>query len=222
MSEFSILLLILTVLFAYLIGAIPFGLIVARLFGIKDIRKLGSGNIGATNVWRNAGAKAAVWVFIGDIGKGILAVLIAKSVYKNYMVTEIQLELFIAICGIVAVLGHMFPVYLKFKGGKGVNTTLGVIATLLPLQTLMCFGVFTVILIITRYVSLASIIAVLALIAILLIQKFVLSQSVSFTYLIMALAMAFFVIIAHRQNIARIIAGTENKFRFSAGTSGIK
>lgn len=208
---------ILIPLSCYLLGAVPFGLLVARAFGIEDIRKLGSGNIGATNVWRIAGAKAAIWVFIFDIGKGVLAVLMGKLAINDFEITSISSELFLANCGFAAVVGHMFPVYLKFKGGKGVNTALGVLVTLLPLQTLISFAAFVITLLLSRYVSLGSIIASLTLCAVLLIERYGLNQSVSSVYLVMTIALALLVIIAHRKNISRLLAGTESRFSFSGG-----
>ncbi|HEX2897575.1 MAG TPA: glycerol-3-phosphate 1-O-acyltransferase PlsY [candidate division Zixibacteria bacterium] len=208
---------ILIPLSCYLLGAVPFGLLVARAFGIEDIRKLGSGNIGATNVWRIAGAKAAVWVFIFDIGKGAAAVLLGKFAFGYFEMTSISIELLLAICGMTAVVGHMFPVYLKFKGGKGVNTTLGVLITILPLQTLISFGAFVITLALSRYVSLGSIIASLTLCAVLLIERYGLNHSVSSIYLFMAISLALLVIIAHRKNISRLLAGTESRFSFSRG-----
>ena len=204
-----------TVVFSYLFGAIPFGLITARIAGIGDIRSKGSGNIGATNVWRIAGAKYAMWVFVGDIGKGALAVALAHWTYSSYMNTAISKDLFLSVCGMAAVIGHVFPVYLKFRGGKGVNTTLGVVATLLPLQALISFGVFIVTLAISRYVSLGSIIAAVTLSATLLIQKFVLYQDISITFPMLTILLAVLVVYAHRKNISRILNGTENKFSFT-------
>jgi glycerol-3-phosphate acyltransferase PlsY len=106
------------ILLAYLLGGIPFGLFIARAYGIKDIRNHGSGNIGATNVLRAAGPKAAIWVYILDIGKGIVAVLIARIVDQAFL----PRDTFLVITALAAVFGHVFPVYLAFKGGKGVNT----------------------------------------------------------------------------------------------------
>ena len=213
---------VITPLLTYLLGGIPFGLIIAKLSGIEDIRKLGSGNIGATNVWRVAGAKVALWVFFFDIGKGVAAVSVAKLIFRHFNISMMSMELFLAICGIAAVLGHVFPVYLGFKGGKGVNTGLGVVATLLPMQTLISFVAFMLTLLLSRYVSLGSIIAVITLCSTLLIQKFGINQPVSTIYLSMAVILGVLVIFAHRKNILRIIDGTENRFSFSTQPSNAK
>lgn len=208
----------LTILVSYLVGAIPFGLIISRLFGIKDIRNEGSGNIGATNVWRIVGFKAAVWVFIADIGKGAVAILMASAVYNNFDLSFHSLELFLAFCGAAAVIGHIFPVYLKFKGGKGANTTLGVAVTILPIHSLICVTIFVVVLLLTKYVSLGSIIGTASLSLSLVFEKIILGHAVSNVYLIMTSILTVLVIVAHRGNISRIIAGSEKVFSFSAKT----
>jgi len=210
------------ILLSYLLGAVPFGLVIAGLSGIKDIRKLGSGNIGATNVWRIAGAKVALWVFVFDIGKGVAAVLMARFAYNQFGISIMSIELFLAICGMAAVIGHVFPIYLKFKGGKGVNTALGVVATLLPMQTAISFGAFVLTLILSRYVSLGSIAAAITLCGVLLAQKFAFNHPVSDTYLGMALILGILVIFAHRKNIVRIISGSENRFSLKTSATGGK
>ncbi len=219
MDDQSILAVIVTPLLAYLLGAIPFGLIIAKLSGIYDIRKLGSGNIGATNVWRIAGPGVALWVFLFDIGKGVAAVYVAQFVYYMFSISIVSREFFSACCGMAAVFGHVVPIYLGFKGGKGVNTALGVMAAILPINTLISFGAFVIALLLFRYVSLGSIIAVITLPVTLLVQKFGINQPVSLVYLVMALTLAALVIFAHRKNIVRIIRGTENSFSFRAHPS---
>jgi len=148
-----------TILVAYLIGAIPFGLLIARLFGIGDIRQAGSGNIGATNVLRVLGMKAAIWVYLLDIGKGAAAVLLAGLVPQE----AVQVHLFAVLIGAAVILGHVFPAYLKFRGGKGVATASGVLVVILPVETLIAAGVFLTVVFLSRYVSLASIAAALTL-----------------------------------------------------------
>ena len=212
----------LTILMAYMIGAVPFGIIISRLFGIKDIRNEGSGNIGAANVWRVVGYKAAVWVFIADIGKGAVAILMATAAYNNFNLSFYSLELFLAICGAAVVIGHIFPVFLKFKGGKGANTTLGVAAALLPIHSLICVAVFLTVLFVTKYVSLGSIIGAAVLSLSLIFEKFVLGHAVSNVYLIMTSILTVLVIFAHRQNISRIIAGSEKVFSFSTKTGNAR
>ena len=212
----------LTILMAYLVGAVPFGIIISRIFGIKDIRSEGSGNIGAANVWRVAGYKAAVGVFIADIGKGAVAILMAETAYNNFELSFYSLDLFLAICGAAVVIGHIFPVFLKFKGGKGANTTLGVAAALLPIHSLICVAVFLIVLMVTKYVSLGSIIGATVLSLSLAFEKLVLGHAVSNVYLVMTSILTVLVIFAHRQNISRIISGNEKVFSFSTKTGNVR
>ncbi len=207
----EILTTLLPVLLAYLLGALPFALFFARLAGVDDLRKHGSGNLGATNVWRAAGGKVAALVFAADIGKGVVAVLIAKAIGTTLLSTE----LFLVICASAAVLGHIFPVYLSFRGGKGVNTALGVMLVLLPFETLASLVVFGVVVSLFRIVSLGSISAACALAAILLVQKYGFGRPVADAYLSMTVLLAVTVILAHRQNIRRIMAGNENRLSFA-------
>jgi glycerol-3-phosphate acyltransferase PlsY len=209
-----------TVVAAYLIGAIEFALIVCRIFRVGDIRKKGSGNIGATNVWRVAGFKVAVWVFVGDIGKGAVAVLLARFVAATYGVSPMSVDLFVVSCALAAILGHMFPVYHRFKGGKGVNTALGAVATMLPIEALISFGVFVVVVLAFRYVSLGSIIGAFTLLVVVLIEKFAMQIQVASVYIYLAAALAALILVAHRQNISRLAAGTENRFSFSSKARG--
>ncbi len=204
------------ILFAYLLGAVPFGLLVARIFGIRDIRALGSGNIGATNVWRIAGAKAAVWVYLLDIGKGVLAVLVARMVPQEIM----PRELFLTVCGLAAMLGHVFPVYLRFKGGKGVNTGLGVMITLLPLETVVALLVFVIVVALSRFISLGSILAAVILFATVLVERLYLHREISLVYLYLSLATAAIVLWTHRSNLKRLANGTENRFSLSSRAKG--
>jgi acyl phosphate:glycerol-3-phosphate acyltransferase len=200
--------IIAVVVAAYLLGAIPFGLLVARMYGIKDIRALGSGNIGATNVWRLAGARAAAWVFLLDIGKGLLAVVLARLIHQNTM----NRELLLVISGVAAVLGHVFPVYLGFRGGKGVNTGLGVMLSLLPLETLACVAVFIIVLAVTKFVSVGSIIAAVELAATVAVERFWLNPMIPIVFVPLTVFLALFIVVTHRQNIKRLAAGTENRF----------
>jgi glycerol-3-phosphate acyltransferase PlsY len=201
-----------SVLGCYLLGAVPFALLIARAFGVADLRRVGSGNVGATNVWRAAGPRAAVWVFAADIGKGVAAVCIGRAVAQQFM----PAPLFVVLCGGAAVVGHMFPVYLGFRGGKGVNTGLGVVATLLPLETIFALLVFAGVMAITRYVSLGSMSAAAALSAAVAVKRFVLQLPVNLVYVVTVFALTILVIAAHHANIRRLAAGTEPRFQFSS------
>lgn len=190
---------LLLALCAYLLGSIPTGLLLARAFGGVDIRTKGSGNIGATNVYRTLGRKIGILTLLGDCLKGLLPVLAAKALQ--------QPDHWVAAAGIAAFLGHVFPLFLRFKGGKGVATALGVFLAASPLSVLASLGVFIIVLVPWRYVSLASITAAAAMPA--------------FTAIIdrkpMIVAMSFciaaIIVIKHRENIRRLLNGTENRFR---------
>ncbi len=199
---------------AYFLGSIPFGLILGKLGGI-DIRDHGSGNIGATNVWRVMGAKWGAVTFFLDAGKGFLAVLVAQKIVLERAsgpLPEDYLAYASVFSALVCVLGHSFPVWLKFKGGKGVATSLGVlVAVVPPLVTAAVLGVWIAVFAFSRYVSLASICAALALpvtVGILLATD----QLYGRVYLAFACAAAFLVVRRHRDNIRRLFAGTENRF----------
>ena len=192
---------------AYLVGAIPFGLLVARFFGVRDIRQLGSGNIGATNVQRALGMKAAIWVYLLDIGKGAGAVLTAAVLTQ----TAVSKDAFLVLVGLAAIVGHVFPVYLSLRGGKGVATTFGVLLVLLPLETLMAGAVFLLMVYLTRYVSVASIAAALTFPAAVTVEQAFLNQEVSRVYWLLTVVIGVLVPVTHRRNIRRLLAGTENR-----------
>ena len=183
---------------AYLIGSIPTGLILGKLIWKKDLRNYGSRNIGATNAWRVLGSKAGLIVFVLDFIKGQLGVLLGACILATpcAMVTG----------GLLAMLGHMFPIFLGFKGGKGVATSLGVIAALMPKITAIVFIVWLVLFVLTRYVSVASITA--AALAPILTALF----REPTAYFLFALVAAVFIIFRHKDNIKRLKAGRENKF----------
>jgi glycerol-3-phosphate acyltransferase PlsY len=207
---------------AYLLGSIPFALLVARIYGIADLRREGSGNIGATNVWRVAGPAAAVWVFAGDIGKGVLAMLVARLILDRSGVDPGAHDAVLVACAVAAVLGHVFPLYLGFRGGKGVNTGLGVMIVLLPLPTLIALAVFLIVVSISRFVSLGSIIAAVALPAAVLVQRLAFDVAIADIYLWLTAALALLVLATHRDNIGRLAAGTENRLSFGSRSGGGK
>jgi len=189
----------LLLLAAYLIGAIPTGIVLTKLTGGEDLRKTGSGNIGATNVYRTAGRKLGIITLLGDCLKGVIPLLIAIRVF-DLQGTDL------ALVGLAAFIGHCYPVYLGFKGGKGVATALGVFLVLSPLSILCAFGLFAVILWRWRYISLASISAAAA------IPFLVLLFERALPLFLATLVIAGIVIWRHRANIERLLAGNENKF----------
>jgi glycerol-3-phosphate acyltransferase PlsY len=200
-----------TILIAYFIGAIPFGLLIARFFGTRDIREAGSGNIGATNVLRVLGMRAAIWVYLLDIGKGAAVIFLAKLVTQ----TALRPDLFLVLVGVAAVLGHVFPVYLRFRGGKGVATLFGVLVVLMPVETLVAVGVFLIVVALSRYVSLASMVAALSFPASVTVEQSLMGLDVPRVYWLFTVVIGIFVPVAHHSNIRRLMDGTENRLELS-------
>lgn len=184
----------------YLIAAIPSGVVLARMMGVEDVRQKGSGNIGATNVYRVAGKLAGVLTLLGDTLKGFLPLLAIKS-----WLSPAPEQL--AIASAVAILGHCYPVYLRFKGGKGVATALGLFLVLSPKAVLGALIVFILTVALSRYISLGSVLAALS--APLLILLLNLPQPIFLATLFIAML----VIWRHRSNIKRLLDGTENRFK---------
>jgi glycerol-3-phosphate acyltransferase PlsY len=199
---------------AYLLGSVPFGLLLAAAHG-KDLRKAGSGNIGATNLSRALGKKWGYFCFALDVSKGLFPTLIAGRIIAGPLnATKLLLWLLV---GIAAILGHVFPVYLKFKGGKGVATSFGVALGLWPYFTicaLIAIITWVVVILTSRYVSLASIIASVTFpVAFVLLTAAISDWRYSdlWPLIIAAVGIPIMVILRHRENITRIIAGTESK-----------
>ncbi|MCP4566631.1 MAG: glycerol-3-phosphate 1-O-acyltransferase PlsY [FCB group bacterium] len=196
---------------AYLMGGVPFALIVGYLAGQGDIRRKGSGNVGATNVWRLAGPIPAMFVFVGDIGKGAAAVLITSSFYQAGWPVSLSNAALIA--GILAVLGHTYSPYLGFRGGKGVNTAVGVFISLMPIETLIAVGVSMIVVFAFRYISLGSMVGAVTLAVIIWVEKLVLGWPIESSFLVVSAIIAAFILYTHRQNIKRLASGTENRFQ---------
>ncbi len=208
----------LLVIGAYLLGAIPFGLIVAAMKGV-DIRRHGSGNLGATNVGRVLGRKWGVLVFLLDCGKGMTATLVANALlataWQGSADTRLTDVVLLAV-GVCCVLGNIAPVYLRFKGGKGVATSLGVILGIFPYLTwpgLVALTVWAVVVKLSGYVSLGSIVAACCLPIAFLLLSLLSDWTVAEHYPLMCLTIAMWllVMIRHRSNIRRLLAGTENR-----------
>lgn len=207
---------------AYLLGSIPFGLIIARAHG-KDLRSIGSGNIGATNVSRALGRKWAYICFFLDVLKGLIPALAAMFLTRSAETLSssekiVTLWLWLAV-GCAAIAGHIFPLYIRFKGGKGVATSFGVALGIWPYYTICAAGAITtwIIVVLTwRYVSLASIVASAAFpitltSAVMLVEKWHFADL--WPLFVFALAIPMMVIIRHRENIKRLLQGTEGKIR---------
>lgn len=193
----------LLILFAYFVGSIPIGVLLARLKG-KDPRKVGSGNIGATNVMRSAGKLLGIITLIGDILKGFIPTFIAIRLGEPAFI--------IALVGLMVFSGHLFPVFLRFKGGKGVATGAGVFLAISPLVISISFIIFVIVFLIWKYVSLGSLTgtAVIPL-------SFTLLKA-PMEYILLSLLIACGVFIKHKDNIERLFAGTENRVNMSKKT----
>jgi len=190
---------VILVIAAYLLGSIPTGLLLARFVGGVDIRTAGSGNIGATNVYRTLGRTVGVMTLAGDCLKGLVPVLVAARLGCS--------EPWLAAIGLAAFLGHVFTIFLKFKGGKGVATALGVFLGMAPLAVLIVLGIFIIVVWATRYISLGSVLAAATMpIAVWLTGAPPLRCA-------MTAVIALIVIAKHHENIRRLLAGTENKFK---------
>jgi glycerol-3-phosphate acyltransferase PlsY len=186
---------------AYLLGSIPFGYLIVRWQKGIDVRATGSGSIGATNVMRSLGVAGFVGTFILDVGKGIVAVLLAARLTAHD-------PLWIALAATVAILGHCFPVWLSFRGGKGVATGVGVFIALAPIQVGLAVGVFAVVVAIWRYVSLGSIAAAAAFPILLYVGK---EPPPPLPIVLGAATGAAIIIAKHHSNIRRLLSGSENR-----------
>ena len=186
---------------SYLLGAIPTSYLVSRAFAKIDLRQHGSGNLGATNLYRVLGWKYAIPVALFDIAKGAIPVLyFAPQVSSS--------ELFALACGVAAILGHVFSVFVQFKGGKGVATAAGVMLGLTPIALAVAAAVWGVVLLLTGYVSLSSIAAAAVLPAAVYLLEH--PRTPELFWVIVGVALG--VIVLHRRNIQRLIKGTENRF----------
>lgn len=189
--------MIFVIIAAYLIGSIPFALLLARRWGKTDLRQVGSGNLGAANVLRASGVRAGVIVAILDIAKGAASVALAMRVTSGPIAP--------AAAGFAAVVGHIYPVWLKFRGGKGVATACGVFSVLTPLAVPPSLGVFLVTVWLTKYVSLGSILATIAL------PSIAYATGSPMAVLVAAWAAAALIVFRHRSNVMRLVGGTERR-----------
>ena len=186
------------VVLAYLLGSLSFGLLIARVYGRADLRHSGSGNIGATNVTRTMGKTAGILTLLGDGAKGLVAVLCALKWGQASMLP--------ALAAVAAVLGHMFPIYHGFRGGKGVATALGVLLPTLPLPLLGGLIVWLVVVAIWRYVSAGSMLAALV------VPLLAVLGSYPVPLVMAATMIALLVLYKHRENLYRLRQGRESKF----------
>lgn len=186
---------------AYLIGCVPVGLVLVRKFKGVDIRQTGSGNIGATNVWRFAGPSLGIPAFVLDCGKGIAAVLLGGWATPDSALVHV-------LSGVAGILGNNWSVFLRFKGGRGVSVTLGVIMALAPTVAALTFAVWLAFLLATRYVSVGSMAAALS------APGFMFAFHSPLPYKVLASVCCAFILIRHVPNLRRLLAGTESRVTF--------
>jgi len=188
---------------SYLIGSLPTAYLITKKIKGEDIRKFGSGNIGATNAARVLGIKMGLIVAIIDILKGYFAVILIQLILPH------QTPLYIIfLLALIVIVGHNFSIFLKFSGGKGVATTIGIVMNIFPMGFLILTVIWFLITIITRYVSLASMMAAVSLV----FSSYFLKESSAYFYFMVILAIG--VIFTHRENIARLLHGTENRMKW--------
>ncbi len=211
--------LLLILLVAYLLGSIPSAVIVSKVFFGFDIRQRGSGNMGSTNTFRVLGWKAGVVVQVMDIAKGVAAVLFAVKVFNGLLpfpnptwfedVTVVKV-----MAGFAAVLGHIWTAFAGFKGGKGINTALGMMIAIAPIELAVAAGMFLLVILLSGYVSLGSIIAAITLPTTMVVRYNIFNVEIDGydTLIICTIALAALVVYTHRANIRRLLQGRENRF----------
>lgn len=202
---------LLLIVIAYLIGSIPTSVWVSRYFFDIDIRDYGSGNAGATNTYRVLGAKWGTFVMIVDMLKGVIAASLFLLLSSTYLGAQHELHRtnFQIGLGLAAVLGHIFPIWANFKGGKGVATVFGMVLAIQPMVAVCCVAVFIIVLFLTRFVSLSSILASIAFPIFILL---IFNDPVPL-YRVFAIAVALLVILTHQKNINKLLNGNESKAR---------
>ena len=195
---------------AYLLGSIPFGYLIVRSVKGADVRESGSGGTGATNVSRRAGKVAGIVTLLLDAAKGALAVLLASW----FLTEDFGIDWWVAAAALLAIIGHCFPIWLGFRGGKGVATGVGIFLALSPIAVAGAALIFIVTVIITRYVSLGSILAAAAFpMCVWLQNRFVKPVGDTGPIIAAGIASAALIIFMHRANIGRLMSGTESKFK---------
>ncbi|MEF8796571.1 MAG: glycerol-3-phosphate 1-O-acyltransferase PlsY [Salinivenus sp.] len=207
----------LILLISYFLGSIPGALWSSKALHGVDIRNYGSHNAGATNAFRVVGWQAGVLATIVDMGKGYLSAGVVASVVRMDPLPALSVfgwetpVIVGLLAGLAAIVGHMFPIFARFEGGKGVNTAAGILLALTPLTTLYTMGVFLVVLLSSRYVSLGSITAAVAFPIIVAIRKYGFGVDIDGSLLVVGIVIATAIVVAHRSNIGRLLRGNENQ-----------
>lgn len=199
------------IILAYLVGSIPTALIAGQILGRIDIRTTGSGNAGATNLYRAFGLKPYIAVLCIDIAKGFIVTFWIASLIKTGLLDTLQLSI---ACGMVAVIGHILSVFAGFRGGKGVATAAGVMLAILPIPLLIAVAVYAIVASATHYVSLGSIGATLSIPATLMAGYALWGVVLRMEVYVLALVLALLILATHRSNIARLLRGEERKTYF--------
>ncbi|RRB03836.1 glycerol-3-phosphate 1-O-acyltransferase PlsY [Larkinella rosea] len=207
----NVLLIIATTLLAYMLGSIPTAVWYGEGFFGLDIRQYGSGNAGATNTFRVLGKRAGTIVMLIDVLKGYTATILSSLLWYFDVIGTHEILTFKLVFGLVAVIGHVFPVWADFKGGKGVASLLGMVLAIHPEVAAVCIGIFLVVVIASQYVSLGSMMAALAFPVLLLLRAF--GQKEHPLLIVFGVLVFLFVVLTHQKNITRLLNGEENRTR---------
>lgn len=200
---------VLAVVVAYLLGSVSFAIIFTKIFTKTDIRESGSGNAGTTNVMREGGFLPGILTFIFDALKGFVACYLGKLVFA-YAFDSIEWGIYGAfLCGVACMLGHVFPIFFQFRGGKGIATSVGIFAVCCPIAIVCGLTVFALGVLITKLVSLSSLIATVTVVSLTII--FYNHEALFWPQAVLALVMGIIVVLKHSENIKRLINGSENK-----------
>lgn len=205
----NIFLISVTTVVAYLLGSIPTAVWYGQAFFDLDIRQYGSGNAGATNTFRVLGKRAGTIVMLVDVLKGYTAAILSSLLWYMDIITANEILTFKIVFGLVAVMGHLYPIFAGFKGGKGVATLLGMMLATHPEMAVVCIGIFLLVVIASQYVSLGSILAALAFPVLLLLQIF--GQKENPLLIGLGFVIFLLVVLTHQKNIGRLLRGEENR-----------
>ncbi|MEF9983875.1 MAG: glycerol-3-phosphate 1-O-acyltransferase PlsY [Oscillospiraceae bacterium] len=209
LSDTKVLILtVITVVISYMIGSINFAIILSKIFKKDDVRKYGSGNAGMTNMLRIYGILPAALTAIGDFSKGLISIFIAKFIFTLAGVSDFNPSYF---CAFAALLGHLYPVFFGFRGGKGVLTIFGISLYFTPILFLLLFAIYVPMAFITRIVSLASVLGLISY-PICVIATNLISGNFDYQAIVFSIIIVILPLYAHRENIKRLLKGTENKF----------
>ena len=203
---------VLTVIVAYLLGSISFAVILSKIFLKKDVREMGSGNAGTTNVMRTGGFKLGALTFLGDVVKGLVASLLGKLVFAYVFENGATWSVYGAfICGIACMIGHVFPIFFEFKGGKGIATSVGIFLICCYPAILIGLAVFALGVWLTKIVSISSIAAAITVVIFTMVFHNINSPALFWPQAVLASLMCLLVILKHSENIKRLLNGTEKK-----------